>query len=72
MTERFEIVAQALEKMLEELYEKYVPAETREYLDSKLKPAATPKPRARRADRPRTPRQQGQEPETPDTNSEVI
>ena len=30
-----------LEKMLEELYEKYVPADTREYIDSKLKPAVS-------------------------------
>ena len=37
-----------LEKMLVEMYEKYVPAETRQYLDSKLKPAAAPKSRPRR------------------------
>ena len=61
-----------LQKALSQMYETYVPADTRAYLDSKLKPAATPKPRARRADRPRTPRQQGLEPETPDTNLEVI
>ena len=36
-----------LEKMLAEMYEKYVPAETRQYLDSKLKSAA-PRPRPRR------------------------
>ena len=36
-----------LEKMLVEMYEKYVPAETRQYLDSKLKSAA-PRPRPRR------------------------
>ena len=29
----------------EELYEKYVPADTREYLDSKNKPAVRPRPR---------------------------
>lgn len=32
-----------LEKMLTEMYEKYVPAETRQYLDSKLKPPSTTK-----------------------------
>ena len=37
-----------LEKMLVEMYEKYVPAETRQYLDSKLKPVAAPKSRSRR------------------------
>lgn len=46
----------ALEKMLEELYEKHVPAETREYLDSKLKPA--PKPRPKRTPRPSAPKAQ--------------
>lgn len=61
-----------LQKALTQMYETYVPADTRAYLDSKLKPSATPKPRARRTDRPRTPRQQGEEPETPDTNLEVI
>ena len=30
-----------LERALEELYEKYVPAEMREYLDSKCKPSTT-------------------------------
>jgi hypothetical protein len=35
-----------LQRMLESLYEKYVPAETREYLDSKRKPApARPRPK---------------------------
>lgn len=34
-----------LQRMLEELYEKYVPADTREYLDSKNKPAVRPRPR---------------------------
>ena len=38
-----------LQKALTQMYETYVPADTRAYLDSKLKPAATPKPRARRA-----------------------
>ena len=43
-----------LEKMLVEMYEKYVPAETRQYLDSKLKPAPAPKSRPRRPT-PKTP-----------------
>jgi hypothetical protein len=35
-----------LERALEEMYEKYVPADTREYLDSKRKPApARPRPK---------------------------
>jgi len=51
----------ALEKLLEELYEKYVPAETREYLDSKLKPA--PKPRPKRAPRPSAPKAQDKQPQ---------
>ena len=34
-----------LQRLLEELYEKYVPADTREYLDSKNKPAVRPRPR---------------------------
>ena len=37
-----------LEKMLTGMYEKYVPAETRRYLDSKLKPSALAKPRPKR------------------------
>lgn len=37
----------ALQRALEEFYEKYVPGEMREYLDSKCKPAA-PRPRPRR------------------------
>ena len=37
-----------LEKMLVEMYEKYVPAETRQYLDSKIMPTAVPKTRAKR------------------------
>ena len=37
-----------LEKLLKELYEKYVPADTREYLDSKLKPSPPPRPRPKR------------------------
>ena len=37
-----------LEHALEELYEKYVPAEMREYLDSKHK-LGTPRPRSRRS-----------------------
>ena len=35
-----------LQRLLEELYEKYVPADTREYLDSKNKPAVRPRPQA--------------------------
>ena len=50
-----------LERTLEELYEKYVPAETREYLDSKLKPAS--KPRPKRTSRPSTSKVQGKEPQ---------
>ena len=61
-----------LQKALTQMYETYVPADTRAYLDSKLKPAAGPKPRPRRTDRQKTPRQQRQESETPDTNSEVM
>ena len=53
-----------LEKMLVEMYEKYVPAETRQYLDSKLKPAAAPKSRPKRP-APKTPAP------THDTNTEV-
>ena len=52
-----------LEKMLVEMYEKYVPAETRQYLDSKLKPAAAPK------SRPRRPSAKAPAP-TPDINTE--
>lgn len=37
-----------LEKMLGEMYEKYVPAETRLYLDSKLKAPATTKSRSKK------------------------
>jgi hypothetical protein len=36
-----------LDHALEEMYEKYVPADTREYLDSKHKPALT-RPRPKR------------------------
>ena len=43
-----------LEKMLVEMYEKYVPAETRQYLDSKLKPATASKSRPKRP-APKTP-----------------
>ena len=52
-----------LEKMLVEMYEKYVPAETRQYLDSKLKPAPAPK------SRPRRPAAKAPAP-TPDINTE--
>lgn len=55
-----------LEKMLVEMYEKYVPAETRQYLDSKLKPTAAPRSRPRRP----TPKTPAPTPET--TNTEVI
>lgn len=37
-----------LEGALEEMYEKYVPADTREYLDSRLKPSASSRPRPKR------------------------
>ena len=41
-----------LQRALEELYEKYVPAETREYLDSKCRPSpARPRPRRPQKDR---------------------
>ena len=53
-----------LEKMLVEMYEKYVPAETRQYLDSKLKPAPAPK------SRPKRPAAKAPAP-THDTNTEV-
>ena len=39
-----------MQTILEELYEKYVPAEMREYLDSKCRPAAA-RPRPRRPSR---------------------
>lgn len=39
-----------LERALEGLYEKYVPPETREYLDSKCRPAAA-RPRPRKTSR---------------------
>ena len=53
-----------LEKMLAEMYEKYVPAETRLYLDSKLKPPATAK------SRPKKPAPKAATPK-PDNNTEV-
>lgn len=37
-----------LEKALEELYQKHVPADTREYIDSKLHSSAPSKPRPKR------------------------
>lgn len=37
-----------LENALKEMYEKYVPADTREYLDSRLKPPVSSKPRPKR------------------------
>ena len=41
-----------LERTLEGLYEKYVPPETREYLDSKCRPTpASPRPRRPQEDR---------------------
>ena len=40
-----------LQRALEELYEKYVPAEMREYLDSKCRPPARPRPRRPQKDR---------------------
>ena len=41
-----------LQRALEELYEKYVPAEMREYLDSKCRPSpARPRPRGPQKDR---------------------
>ena len=62
-----------LEKALAQMYEAYVPADTREYLDSKLKPSVLPKSRTKRVDRTRPPRQQrNQELEINDTHSEVI
>ena len=42
----------ALEKTLEEMYEKHVPPDTREYLDSRLKPAPVQKARPKRQPRP--------------------
>ena len=42
----------ALDRVLEEMYEKHVPPDTREYLDSKLKPAPTQKTRPKRQTRP--------------------
>lgn len=41
-----------LQRALEELYEKYVPAEMREYLDSKCRPSpARPRPRRPQKDK---------------------
>ena len=40
-----------LQRALEELYEKYVPAEMREYLDSKCRPPVRPRPRRPQKDR---------------------
>ena len=54
-----------LEKMLVEMYEKYVPAETRQYIDSKLKPVAASESRPRRP-APKTPAP------TPDTTSTEV
>lgn len=44
-----------LDRALTEMYEKYVPAETRGYLDSKLKPASAPKVQRRHPVKPVTP-----------------
>lgn len=47
-----------LQRALEELYEKYVPAEMREYLDSKCRPSpARPRPRRPQKDSPPEPAQ---------------
>lgn len=56
-----------MEKMLAEMYEKYVPAETRLYLDSKLKPAASQKPRPKRPARPAAPTTEPQDTAKEDT-----
>ena len=37
-----------LEKMLMEMYEKHVPQDTREYIDSRLKPASAAKPKPKK------------------------
>ena len=42
---------QMLERALAEMYEKYVPEETRGYLDSRM-PSTTPKPRLKRTGKP--------------------
>lgn len=44
-----------LEKTLEELYQKHVPPETREYLESKLTPVGTAKPHPKRPDKTAAP-----------------
>lgn len=41
-----------MEEALAALYEKYVPAELREYLDSRLKPPTAARPRPRRPSHP--------------------
>ena len=41
-----------MEEALAALYEKYVPADLREYLDSRLKPPAAARPRPRRPAHP--------------------
>ena len=60
-----------LEKALAEMYETYVPADTREYLDSKLKPSAVPKPRPKRPVRPAAPKPKQLQAE-PNTKPEVV
>ena len=37
-----------LEKTAEELYEKYVPEDTRRFIESQMKPTLAPKPRTKR------------------------
>lgn len=44
-----------LDRALTEMYEKYVPAETRGYLDSRLKPAPAPKVQRKRPVKPTAP-----------------
>lgn len=44
-----------LDRALTEMYEKYVPAETRGYLDSRLKPTPAPKVRPKRPVKPAVP-----------------
>jgi len=43
-----------LERAFEEMYEKYVPEDTRNYLKNKMKPASALRPRARRPPPTRT------------------
>lgn len=64
-TEKKETILETeLEDFLAKLYEKYVPSQTREYIESMEEPAEPPRPRTKR--QPRTPV------DTPTTVSEEV